>query len=112
MIHRGLWGSSQMPTCPAWPKKTSEGEMESGLRGYFDLVFREFDCYATWLPGTGVQLGDIGRLTTGGCFERSGSLATRAEMPAARILEEPDQTVATTGSVNFGSGFRSAPAKR
>jgi hypothetical protein len=78
--------------------------MESGLRGYFDLVFREFDCYGTWLPGTGVQLGDIGRLTAGGTFERSGSLATRAEMPAVRILEEPDQTVATTGNVKFGAG--------
>jgi hypothetical protein len=76
----------------------------SGLKAYFELISREHDCYGTWMPGTPVALGDIGRISRNGSFERTGSLETRDTMPAARAQSEPDQTIATSGGVTFSAG--------
>ncbi len=77
----------------------------SGLKAYFDLVYREHDCYATWLPGTPVALGEIGRITEKGAFQRTGSFRDRlGEMPLARTVEETDQTIASSGGVSFSAG--------
>jgi hypothetical protein len=78
--------------------------MKSGLRAYFDLIFSELDCYATWLPGTGVAIGDIGRISESGSFLRTGDLSNRAELPLTRTEQEPDQVVSTRGGVTFSSG--------
>lgn len=78
--------------------------MKSGLQAYFDLIYREFDCYATWLPGTGVAVGDIGRIAMSGSFLRTGSLSERAQLPRIREEAEPDQNISTRGGVTFSAG--------
>ena len=80
----------------------------SGLRAYFDLVYQESDCYATWLPGTPIALGEIGRISENGSFQRTGSVSGRAEMPPARSLAEPDQIIGTSGGVTFAAGGKVA----
>lgn len=78
--------------------------MNSGLRAYFDLIYRELDCYATWLPGMGVAVGDIGRISKNGSFMRTGDLGGRAYLPPIRKKQEPGQTVSTSGGVTFSAG--------
>jgi hypothetical protein len=78
--------------------------MKSGLRAYFDLIYRQLDCYATWLPGTGVAVGDIGRLSKNGSFMHTGTLAGRAHLPKTRERQEPSQTVSTSDGVTFSAG--------
>ena len=100
---------SHVEYCLGLPEVASVGtrwgaSVASGLKEYFDLVFREYDCYGTWLPGTGVALGDIGRITSGGAFQRSGNLATRAELPRSRVSDEPNQTIASASGVSFSAG--------
>ena len=79
--------------------------MKSGLRAYFDLIYSEFDCYPTWLPGTGIAVGDIGRISESGSFQRTGALADRAQLPPTRTEREPSQTVSTRGGITFSSGM-------
>ena len=78
--------------------------MKSGLRAYFDLIYSELDSYATWLPGTGVAVGDIGRISKNGSFMRTGDLGGRAHLPQTRRKPEPSQTVSTSGGVTFSAG--------
>lgn len=78
--------------------------MTSGLRAYFDLVSRQLDCYATWLPGTGIAVGDIGRLSKNGSFMHTGTLASRAYLPQTRKMQEPSQTLSTSDGVSFSAG--------
>lgn len=78
--------------------------MKSGLRAYFDLIYSELDCYATWLPGTGVAIGDIGRISKNGTFMRTGDLGGRAYLPPILKKQEPGQTVSTSGGVTFSAG--------
>lgn len=78
--------------------------MKTGIRAYFDLIFSEHDCYATWLPGTEVSIGDIGRISESGSFLRTGNLRNRAELPPTQAKPEPDQVVSTRGGVTFSSG--------
>lgn len=78
--------------------------MKSGLRAYFDLIYSELDAYATWLPGTGVAVGDIGRISKNGSFMRTGDLGGRAHLPRTRRKQEPSQTVSTSGGVTFSAG--------
>ena len=78
--------------------------MTSGSRAYFELIYSELDCYATWLPGTGVAVGDIGRISVSGSFQRTGDLAGRAQLPLTRSVPEPPQTVSTRGGVTFSAG--------
>lgn len=78
--------------------------MKSGLRAYFDLIYSELDCYATWLPGMGVAVGDIGRISQNGTFMRTGDLGGRAYLPPIRKKQEPGQTVSTSGGVTFSAG--------
>ena len=78
--------------------------MKSGSRAYFSLIYSELDCYATWLPGTGVAVGDIGRISKNGSFMRTGDLGGRAYLPPIREKQEPGQTVSTSGGVAFSAG--------
>ena len=77
--------------------------MESGVRAYLGLVYRELDCYATWLPGTGIAIGDIGRISKNGTFLRTGSLSARAWVPPTLETAEPSQTISTEHSVTFSA---------
>jgi hypothetical protein len=85
--------------------------MKSGLQAYFDLIAREHDCYGTWLPGAAIAVGEIGRISRNGSFNRSGSLSSRAEMPQVRTVPEPDQTISTSGGVTFSAGANVATEK-
>lgn len=78
--------------------------MKSGLSAYFDLMFKNMDCYATWLPGTPVEVGEIGRVAEQGSFVHSGYLSERASLPPTHTRNYPPQTVSTTGSVKFSAG--------
>ena len=78
--------------------------MKSGLRAYFDLIYRDMDCYATWLPGTPVAVGEIGKISRQGSFLHTGELRSRASLPPTRKQKVPPQTVSTTGGVTFSAG--------
>jgi len=80
--------------------------MKSGIRAYLDLIYRELDCYATWLPGTGIAVGDIGRISQNGTFLRTGSLSVRAWVPPTLETAEPSQTISTERSVTFSAGVQ------
>ena len=74
------------------------------MHAYLDLVSREYDCYATWLPGTKVAVGEIGYLSQGGAFIRSGDLHERAHYtPPTRVEREPPQTISTQTGVVFST---------
>ena len=78
--------------------------VQPGVRAYFDLIYQELDCYGTWLPGTGVAIGDIGRISQSGTFLRTGSLSGRAQLPPTLETAEPPQTISTRQSVTFSAG--------
>jgi hypothetical protein len=79
--------------------------VKDGLRAYFDLIYSELDCYATWLPGTRVAVGEIGRLSENGSFQHTGTLEGRGRpLPEVRHQPEPPQTVSTRGGVTFSAG--------
>jgi hypothetical protein len=78
--------------------------VQAAVRAYFDLIYQELDCYGTWLPGTGVAIGDIGRISQSGTFQRTGSLSGRAELPPTLAVAEPPQTISTRQSVTFSVG--------
>jgi hypothetical protein len=80
---------------------------QSGLRAYFELVYHQHDCYATWPPGSPVVVGDIGRLSENGSFLRSGSLATRAPgepLPGLYETSPANETLASSAGVTFSAG--------
>jgi hypothetical protein len=78
--------------------------VKSGISAYFQLIYRELDSYATWLPGTAVAVGDIGWVSANGSFIKTGELAGRAHLPATKELGEPPSTISTSGSVSFSAG--------
>lgn len=78
--------------------------VHSGARAYFDLIYGELDCYGTWLPGTGIAIGDIGRISENGTFMRTGNLSGRAQLPPTLDTAEPPQTISTRQSVSFNAG--------
>jgi hypothetical protein len=75
--------------------------MKSGLSAYFELIYSELDCYATWPPGIGITVGDIGRVSQSGTFMRTGDLSSRAYLPPTLDTVEPAQTISTSHGVTF-----------
>jgi len=67
------------------------------MHTYLQLVLERFDCYGTWLPGSRIQVGEIGRIVGGGSFDLTGDIEGRTQEPAPptiRIKEPPRQATA------------------
>lgn len=81
------------------------------MHAYLRLVLEKFDCYGTWLPGTRVRVGEIGRLLGGGSFERTGDLNVRLrerpdlrrDLPRVRKEEQPPQEAMVAATVKRGA---------
>ncbi|HEX7290987.1 MAG TPA: hypothetical protein VF250_07665 [Conexibacter sp.] len=82
------------------------------MHTYLRLVLDRFDCYGTWLPGTRVYVGEIGKLVGGGSFSHTGDIGERTgEAPPAIIpVDEPPQqamagaTASRSGGVSVKAG--------
>lgn len=67
------------------------------MHTYLQLVLERFDCYGTWLPGSRIQVGEIGRIVGGGSFDLTGDVEGRTQEPpppTIRIKEPPRQATA------------------
>lgn len=75
------------------------------MHAYLKLVRDRFDFYGTWLPGSNVQVGEIGRLAQGGSFISTGSLTRRGQQePPKRSQSEPPLQAMVGASVTMGAG--------